>query len=158
MSAFIDAPQSCTGLSGLFSGLNGPLRCVFYGAWKGMEAPESLCCLRWAHSHTDTADKKPTEPSCTWWDVQKSITHHFSLTSSRFFSQMFFNAAKKKGGLIVCCGSQNYEAFPPFLLNLSLFATVAASFRDAVLLFSEWEIWRYSGKWMKLVCAQVCWI
>lgn len=113
MSAFMDALQSCTGLSGPYSCSNGPPRSSSLWAEKagrpsGRPVVEGECAQSWtrrAFNHMTGAIKEhrsrcsvSSSPSRT----QPPPPHSPHL--------------KQKRGLIVCCESQRLESLPSLFL------------------------------------------
>lgn len=91
MSAFMDALQSCTGLSVPHSCSNGPLRCSSLGAERGREAQWTPCCWRWACALMDALRLHPYDKS------NKRASLSLSSVSSAFFQAPPSTSNREKG-------------------------------------------------------------
>lgn len=112
MSAFMDALQSCTGLSGPYSCSNGPPRSSSLWAEKagrpsGRPVVEGECAQSWtrrAFNHMTGAIKEHRS-RCS-----------VSSSPSRSPHLHILPPLKQKRGLIVCCESQRLESLPSLFL------------------------------------------
>lgn len=114
MSAFMDALQSCTRLSGPYSCSNGPLRSSSLRAEKAVrpsgrpvvEGEHALSWTRCAFIHMTRAIKEQRS-RC----FSLSVSSAFSFAPSPLSPPPLCPPLKERRGLIVCCESQRLQSF-----------------------------------------------
>ena len=124
MSAFMDALQSCTGLSGPYSCSNGPLRSSSLQAEKAgrpsgrpvVEGERALSWTRRAFIHMTRAIKEHRS-RC----FSLSVSSAFSCVPPVPLSPGFSPPQAEKRELIVCCESQRLYSLPSFFLPCIFF-------------------------------------